>query len=261
MGGFPPGWIVHGKVASVVSRFPAASVARTRKVCAPIERLEYVIGETQVVKEGALSSLQANVVPVSGDMNPNVAFVLVVVADGFWVMIVSGAVWSIVQEKKDGLGSGRPAASFARTRKMCEPAARPVYCLGLVHAVHGAVSGTSSWHSKTRLPLGVTLSLPVNWKLADVAVVAADGCCVMFVSGGVVSEPPGGGGGGGGGVPGASRRTSCGVSVPFSRAWNCCSASCVSFASRMRKPLFPVEYIAWTSRRRSTRASRCPRSS
>ena len=77
----------------------------------------------------------------------------------------------------------------------------PAITRGLVHAVQAAVSGTSSWHWKVRLPLAVTLSLPVNVKVAEVAVVAADGWPVRLVSGGVVSGP-GGGGGGGGGAPG-----------------------------------------------------------
>jgi hypothetical protein len=45
-----------------------------------------------------VSSWQENVVPVSGDMNSKLALVSVVVASGPSVMIVSGGVWSIVQE-------------------------------------------------------------------------------------------------------------------------------------------------------------------
>ncbi len=41
--------------------------------------------------------------------------------------------------------------------------------------------------------------------------------------------------------------TSCGGLSPFSRAWNCCSASWFSVASRIRKPLFePLEYMLET---------------
>ena len=47
---------------------------------------------------GAVSSLHANVVPVSGDMKWKVALVDVVLEGGPCVMTVSGAVWSIVQE-------------------------------------------------------------------------------------------------------------------------------------------------------------------
>ena len=71
---------------------------------------------------------------------------LVVVACGPSLMIVSGAVWSMTHVYTAGLRSALPAASFARTRKMCEPTARFVRFCGFVHAVHGAVSGTSSWH-------------------------------------------------------------------------------------------------------------------
>ena len=61
-----------------------------------------------------------------------------------------------------------------------------------------------------------------------------------------MSPPPPGGGGGaiGGLVP--KERTSCGLLLLSSRLWNCCSASWFSFASRTRKPLFWLEYIACT---------------
>ena len=192
----------------------------------------------------AESSEHWNVEPVSVETNSNVALVLVVVAGGPELTTVCGAVWSIVHVYSAGDASALPAASFARTRKVCEPAAREVRFRGLVHAVHDEVTGTSSWHSKVRLPAGVTLSMPLKVKVAVELELAACGWPVMVVSGAIVSPPPGGGGGG---APFPSFRTSSGRLALSSRLWNCCSASWSSLASRMRKPLFALRYIACTT--------------
>ena len=77
-----------------------------------------------------------------------------------------------------------PAASFARTEKVCDPIARPVYAFGVVQAAYEPVS---SLHSKVRLPLGVTLSVPANPNDAFVCVVVAGGLAPIVVSGAIVS--------------------------------------------------------------------------
>ena len=49
------------------------------------------------------------------------------------------------------------------------------------------------------------------------------------------------------GPPAAKLMTSWGRLLPFSRLWNCCSASLFSEASRIRKPLLvPALYMACT---------------
>ncbi len=56
--------------------------------------------------------------------------------------------------------------------------------MGLVQAEKAL---PSMLHSKVRLPAGVTLSVPVNEKLAEDELLGFDGCAVIVVSGGVVS--------------------------------------------------------------------------
>jgi hypothetical protein len=75
----------------------------------------------------------------------------------------------------------------------------------------------------------------VKVKVAEVLEVAASGLPVICVSGTPFGGAP---------VPNCS--TSCGRLVTSSRLWNCCSASWFSFASRTRKPLFGLVYIACT---------------
>src|SRR5688572_13653971 len=96
---------------------PAASIARTWNECWPTARFVSVAGDVQAAN-AARSSEHWNVVPVSGDVNWNVAVVLVVVASGPLLMTVSGSVWSIVHVNTAGCGSTAPAPSTARTRKM-----------------------------------------------------------------------------------------------------------------------------------------------
>ena len=56
--------------------------------------------------------------PVSEDVKVKLALVLLVNAAGFPVIVVTGGVVSIVQEKLAGVESVLPAASVARTWKM-----------------------------------------------------------------------------------------------------------------------------------------------
>ena len=59
-------------------------------------------------------------------MNENDAPVALVGSLGCAVIVVFGAAVSTVQVKEAGVGSVLPAASVARTSKVCEPSARPV---------------------------------------------------------------------------------------------------------------------------------------
>ncbi len=61
------------------------------------------------------SKLQAKVLPASVEVKLKLAALLVVVAVGPAVMLVSGGVMSIIQAKAAGVGSVLPAASVART--------------------------------------------------------------------------------------------------------------------------------------------------
>jgi hypothetical protein len=72
----------------------------------------------------APSSEHWNVEPGSLDEKANVALVLVVVPLGPDVIVVSGAVVSIVQLRLAGLESTLPAASMALTRNWRFPAGR-----------------------------------------------------------------------------------------------------------------------------------------
>jgi len=73
--------------------FPAASIPRTRNVCEPTGKPEYVFGELQVAKAAA-SNEHANVAPASGDENERVASAAVVEAAGPDSIVVSGGVLS-----------------------------------------------------------------------------------------------------------------------------------------------------------------------
>ena len=69
------------------------------------------------------SSLHSKVLPALVAVKLKVALVLLVRAGGAAVMVVSGAVVSIVQVKLAGVASTLPAVSIARTWKVWLPAA------------------------------------------------------------------------------------------------------------------------------------------
>jgi hypothetical protein len=113
---------VHVREAGVESALPAASMARTSKVCTPLPSPEYAFGEVHVTK-AARSSRHSNVESVSAEEKPKLADEEVEVPLGPDVIAVSGSVVSTVQVLLAGLASTLPAASVARTSKVCEPAA------------------------------------------------------------------------------------------------------------------------------------------
>ena len=130
-GGWPgssSGAIVHVCVAGVASALPAASLARTLNVCAPVVRPLYSFGLEHVAKLLA-SSLHSNVAPASLAVNANEALVESVDASGPDVIVVSGGVVSagvIVHVRVAGVASVLPAGSVARTLNVCAPTPRPL---------------------------------------------------------------------------------------------------------------------------------------
>ena len=136
--------------------------------------------------------------------------------------VVSGATVSGTtrQVRSAGVWSTLPAGSVARTRSLCSPTARPLSCLGDVQAVNASLSSAHS-------------NVENSWldeKAIDALVLSVSGSGPesIVVSGGVLSGAP-------------NVTTSCGGSEPFSRLWNCCSASWFSAESRIRKPWFEPE--------------------
>jgi hypothetical protein len=76
--------------------------------------------------KAAPSRLQANVEPASVDVKLKLGAVELLGLLGLAVIVVSGAVKSIVHVKLAGVGSTLPAGSVARTWKVWLPAASPV---------------------------------------------------------------------------------------------------------------------------------------
>jgi hypothetical protein len=98
---------------------------------------------------------------------------------GAAVTVVSGAAVSTVQVKVAGLASVLPAGSVARTLKVCEPSARPVYGCGLVQAEKPP---PSSWQAKVEPG-----SLEVKSNAALAEAVSAGGFEVIVVFGATAS--------------------------------------------------------------------------
>jgi hypothetical protein len=123
-------------------------------------------------------------VEVSDAWKVNVAVVDVPSA-GPVSMVVSGAVVSVgatvvtVQARTAGEASVLPAASVARTLNECEPALRPLYDFGVVHAAKAAAS-IRHWNVEPD-----SVAVNANDALADD--VEPLGPDVIVVSGGVVS--------------------------------------------------------------------------
>ena len=83
------------------------------------------------------SRLHSNV-PASVEVNANVAEFEFEEAAGAEVIVVSGAVVSIVQVKLAGVGSTVAATSTARTWKVWLPSDSPANTRGVVHAANAA---------------------------------------------------------------------------------------------------------------------------
>ena len=123
---------VQAYVAGVGSTLPAASTARTASVWLPWPSPVYVTGSVHATN-GPPSRLHSYVTGLSFEEKSNVAVVEFVAAGGPLTIVVSGGVPSTVHVRDAGVGSTLPAASTARTSKVCEPSARPVKVTGSVH--------------------------------------------------------------------------------------------------------------------------------
>jgi hypothetical protein len=115
--------IVHVNEAGVASVLPARSVALTWNVWLPVASALYACGLVHVVQVPP-SSWHWKVEPDSVEVNANDALVDEVELGGDDVIVVSGAVVSIVQVEL--ALPVLPAGSVPVTVKVCEPAARPV---------------------------------------------------------------------------------------------------------------------------------------
>src|SRR5207244_8717992 len=154
----------------------AASLARTWKVCVLASaRPLSAVGLVQAAKAAA-SSLHSKLALLSGELKLMLG--AAVLSAGPLPMIVSGAVRSTVQLTVAGVASMLPAASLARTWKVCVLAStRPLKLVGLVQAAKAAAS---SLHSKLA-PLSGELKLMLG------ELVLLSGAVLMIVSGAVRS--------------------------------------------------------------------------
>ena len=114
---------VNARLAGVASVLPAASVARTSKVCAPRLNAPVVNGDVHGANAAA-STRHSNVEPASVAVNEKLGVVSLVTPLGPAVIVVSGAVVSTVNDRLAGVGSMLPAGSIARTSKVCAPSAQ-----------------------------------------------------------------------------------------------------------------------------------------
>jgi hypothetical protein len=121
--------------------FPAASIAFAVYVCEPSATPRKAL--LQLPSEAALvvplevaPSKISTRLPASADP-PSVKLpvALVLPSGGLSITGAAGASRSIVHERTAGVPSGFPAGSVARTANVWLPPARPVYVLGVAHAV------------------------------------------------------------------------------------------------------------------------------
>ncbi len=121
---------VNVREAGVASTLPAASVARTRNVYVPSTSGPSVRGEVQLtyvpVAEPGPSRRHSKLEPVSLEENANCGEAELIVPVGPESIVVSGATVSTVKVRVAGVASTLPAASRARTSKVCAPCARLV---------------------------------------------------------------------------------------------------------------------------------------
>src|SRR5438128_7044753 len=136
--------MVHVKLAGVASTLPAGSVARTWKVWLPSASALWLCGLVQAAN-AAPSSLHSKVLPALVAVKLKLALVLLVRTGGLAVIVVSGAVVSMVQVKLAVGGATCRAGSLARTWEVWLPADSALWLWGLVQAANAA---PSSLHSK-----------------------------------------------------------------------------------------------------------------
>ena len=118
--------------AGVASTFPAASVARTSKVCAP-SASDAVVSGVEHEPHAPPSTRHSKLEPGWSAENANVGVASFVGPDGPLSIVVSGAAVSTVKLRDAGVGSTLPAGSVARTSKVWAPSASDVVVSGVVH--------------------------------------------------------------------------------------------------------------------------------
>src|SRR5688572_7135944 len=128
--------------------------------------------------KGAESSLHSNVTRRSDDENSNVASSLLMGSRGFLVIVVSGSSVSIRHVQVAGAASALPAASRARTWKVCVPSASD-WELGEVQVEN---EPASTLHSKVEPG-----SVEVKVKSASPLLLGSGGPVSILVSGSTVS--------------------------------------------------------------------------
>ena len=112
----------------------------------PCVRVALVKGEVQAAK-AAVSTRHWNVEPVSVEVKVKSGVVSLVEppAATVPVIVVSGAAVSTVKLREAGVGSTLPAASVARTSKVCDPCVRVALVKGEVQEAKAAAS-TRHWN-------------------------------------------------------------------------------------------------------------------
>ena len=167
---------VHVRLAGVPSTLPAASVARTSKVCSPSARALSACGLVHDANAPP-SSLHSKVAPSFAEKAKD-APVERVRTLGPESIVVSGAVASTENERVAGVPSTLPAASVAWTAKVCAPSPSAAVVCGDVQLANAP---PSSAHSKLA---------PASLENVNVGVsspVAPAGPPSMLVSGACVS--------------------------------------------------------------------------
>jgi hypothetical protein len=128
----------------------------------------------------APSRLQANVLPVSVDVNANEAELEEDGFGGVEVIVVLGATVSTVHVNDAGVASVFPVASIAFTWKVWDPSASVVNETGLVQALNAAPS-SAHWNVEPA-------SLEAKEKLALADLLGFAGVVVIVVCGAVTSS-------------------------------------------------------------------------
>jgi hypothetical protein len=113
--------MLHWVLTGLASTLPAASLARTEKLCVPSERPVYSLGELQAEKAWA-SSLHSKVTPDSGEEKEKLAEVLVTWPEMPESRVVSGGalstvtVWAVEVDSLSGDAAGSEG-SYGRIQR------------------------------------------------------------------------------------------------------------------------------------------------
>ncbi len=135
---------VNARDAGVGSTFPAVSVARTSKVCAP-SASDPVVSGVEQEPHAPPSTRHSKLEPAWLAENANVGVASLVGPEGPLSIVVFGAAVSTVKLREAGVASTFPARSVARTSNVCAPSASDPVVSGVEHEPHAP---PSTRHSK-----------------------------------------------------------------------------------------------------------------